>query len=153
MTFEASVIVYKQIILPLLDYTVFFLISCRKEDKNDLQKLQNDVLRVCNMSKISDIVSIAKLHEKCKMISLEQRMKKQLLWLMYILSRDDDFLKVTNRVTRSAEKIVFKTPVKITPTYERSPYYIGKKLWNGLSRTIQDFLHLRKKYLRYIGPM
>ena len=71
------------------------------------------------------------------MISLEQRMQKQLLWLMYILSRDDS-LRVANRMTRSVKKIVFKIPVKLTPTYERSPYYIGTKLWNGLPKTIQD---------------
>ena len=43
-TFDAAVLVYKQIILPILDYAGFMLIACRKEDKNDLQVLQNDIL-------------------------------------------------------------------------------------------------------------
>ena len=64
------------------------------------------------------------------MISLEQRMRIQLLWLMYLLSRDETFLKVPNRVARSIDKIVFKVPTKILPIYECSPYYIGTKLWN-----------------------
>ena len=42
-------------------------------------------------------------------------MRKQLLWLMYILSRDGVFLKVPNRVPRSAEKGTFKVPAKILP--------------------------------------
>ena len=138
LTFDAAITVYKQTILPLLDYSGFLLLSCRTEEKNELQKLQNDVLRVCNLSKISDRISIPKLHASCKIISLEQRMRKQLLWLMYILSRDEDFLRVANRVTRSVDKIVFKVPAKISLTYERSPYYVGTKLWDELPKAIQD---------------
>ena len=58
--------------------------------------------------------------------------------LRYIMSRDEDFLRVPNRVTRSIDKIFFKVPAKITPIYERSPYYIGTKLWNKLPKSIQD---------------
>ena len=36
--------VYKQTILPIIDYAGFLLISCRKDDKNNLQKLQNEIL-------------------------------------------------------------------------------------------------------------
>ena len=138
LTFGAAVTVYKQTILPIFDYAGFMLISCRKEEKGDFQILQNDILRICNLSRISDRVSITELHAKCKIISLEQRMRIQLLWLMYLLSRDETFLKVPNRVTRSIDKIVFKVPTKILLIYERSPYYIGTKLWNELNRTTQD---------------
>ena len=44
-------------------------------------------------------------------------MRKQLLWLMFILSRDKAYIKVSNRVTRSADKIVFKVPSKVSPVY------------------------------------
>ena len=108
LTFHASVIVYIQTILPIIDYAGFMLISCKKDDKNDLQKLQNDVLRICTRNKMSDRVSIPELHAKCKIISLEQRMRKQLLGLMYLLSRDKAYLKTANRVTRSADNICFK---------------------------------------------
>ena len=43
-----------------------------------------------------------------------------------------------NLVTRSADKIVFKVPGKISPVYECSPYYIGTKLWNDLSKSTQE---------------
>ena len=100
--------------------------------------MQNDILRTCNLARLSDRVSIPELHAKCKMISLEQRMRKQLLWLMYIFSKDERFLKKPNRVTQGAEKVVFKVPAKITPVYERSPYYTGIKLWNDLSKYVQE---------------
>ena len=138
LTFEAAVAVYKQTILPIIDYTGCMLISCRKKDRNDLQPLQNDILRICNLSRISDRVSIVELHAKCKIISLEQRMRNQLLWLMYVLSRDVEFLNVPNRVTRRMDKIIFKVPAKILPIYERSPFYIGFNLWNELTKVVQE---------------
>ena len=104
-----------------------------------MQKIQNEILRCCNLSKISDRGSIVKLHARCKIIGLGQRMRKQLLWLMYILSRDKAFHRIPMRVTRSAGKIVFKLPNKITPISEHSPFYVGSKVWDELSIAIQEF--------------
>ena len=90
--------------------------------------MQNDILRICDNSRISDRVSIEKLHVKCKLLSLEQRMRKQLLWLMYLLSKDNNLIKTPARETRNAVKIVFNVPTRITPKYDKSPFYIGTKL-------------------------
>ena len=95
--------------------------------------MQNDILRICNRSKVSGRISLIDLHAKCKLISLEQRMRKQLLWLMYLLSRYVSHHRISNRITRSMDKVVFKVPAKMIPTYEHSPYYIGTKLLNALS--------------------
>ena len=138
MTFDAAVSIYKQTILPLLDYPGFLLIATRKEDKNDFQVLQNDILRICNRTRLSDRVSIPELHSKCKMNSLEQHISIQLLWLMYMLSKDEAFLKVPNRITRRIDRIVFNVPNRILPVYEQSPYCIGRKLWNDLSEQVQE---------------
>ena len=78
-TFDAAVLVYKQTILPIIDYAGFLIIACRKDDKSDLQILQNDILRICNRSRILDRVSIEELHTKYKIISLEKRKRKPLL--------------------------------------------------------------------------
>ena len=138
LTFDAAVSVYKQMILPIIDYVGFMLISCRKEDRNDFQILQNDILRICNMSRLSDRVSIPYLHAKCKILSLEQRRRKQLLRLMFNLSKDKEFLKVPNRVTRGAGRVTFKDPAKIFPSYECSPFYVGTKLWDELTTSVQE---------------
>ena len=137
LTFDASISIYKQMILPIIDYAGFMIIGCRIVDKGDLQKIQNDILRICDKSRIVDKVSIDKLHGKCKILSLEQIMQKQLLWLMYLLSKDANLIKTLTRETRSTSKITFKVPTRITPKYEKSPVYIGTKLWNELSREIQ----------------
>ena len=100
-------LVYKQTILPIIDYPGFMIISCNKGDKEYLQTMQNDILRICNKSQISDKISIEILHGKCKIISLEQRRCKQLLRLMYSLSKDEKFLHVPGRLTRNANRISF----------------------------------------------
>ena len=156
ITVEAAVLIYKQMILPLIDYAGFLLISCRSCDKSDLQVLQNDILRICDRSRVSDRISIEKLHNRYKVLSLEQRMRKQLLWLMYLVSKEDNVLNVPVRLTRNAEKVVFKVPTRITPKYEKSPFYLGTTLWNELSRDIQmansvwEFKSaVSKKYKKY----
>ena len=76
--------IYKQMILPYFECAVFFLlISCNGEDKRDLQRCQNDALRICTRVRMIDHVNIVTLHSKCKIVSLEQRCRTQLLQLMY----------------------------------------------------------------------
>ena len=137
LNFEASLSVYKQTILPIIDYSGFLLLTCTSSDLDELQVIQNDVLRICNRSKLSDRISRIELHKICKSIGLKQRMQKQLLWLMYILLRDDTYLRMAPQETRSAQKVVFKVPAKILPIYERSPYYQGITLWNELEKDTQ----------------
>ena len=68
---DAAVVVYKQTILPIIDYSGFLLLSCSSGDINELQVIQNDILRICTETRISDRVSIPELHQKCKIIGVE----------------------------------------------------------------------------------
>ena len=119
ITDKAAVSIYRQTIVPIIDYSGFVNITCCKSDQYDLQKIQNDILRVCYRSHLNDRIKISDLH----MLSLEQRMHKQLLWLMYIMSRDEKDRKVGVRDLRSNTKFIFKTDSKIGTKYQRSPYY------------------------------
>ena len=130
LTEKAAVPIYKQIILPIFDYAGFLILACNTSDRSDLQKIQNDILRICFKVKLNDRVSIKDLHTKSKLISLEQRMRKQLLWLMYKESLDQNNRKQSNRILRSNEKYIFKVDNKIGTKYQRSPFYTGTLLWN-----------------------
>ena len=55
---------YKHTILPTLDYSGFLLLSLNKADKFEIQKIQNDILRLCNNVRLCDGESIKKLHDK-----------------------------------------------------------------------------------------
>ena len=81
---KGALAIYKQTILPLLDYAGFLLISCTKSDRHDLQIIQNDALRVCYNVKRRDKLSILNMHKKANLLSLEQRRTFQLLSLMYL---------------------------------------------------------------------
>ena len=137
LTEKAAVSIYKQTILPIIDYAGFLLLACNVSDRSDLQKMQNDILRICYKAKLSDQVSIKELHNRSKMLSLEQRMRKQLLWLMYIDSLNVNNRKITNRVLRSNDKYIFKVDIKIGTKYQHSPYYKGTLLWNELPASTQ----------------
>ena len=88
ITEKTAVIIYKQTILPIIDHSGFLLLSCCVGDRYDLQKIQNDILRVCFRSVLIDRMKICDLHKRANLLSLEQRMRKQLLWLMFNMSLD-----------------------------------------------------------------
>ena len=137
LTEKAAVSVYKQTILPIIDYAGFLLLSCNNSDRSDLQKIQNDILRICYKVKLNDHVSIKEMHKISKMLSLEQRMRKQLLWLMYIDSLDVNNRKPNNRVLRNNDKYIFKVDSKVGTKYQNSPYFKGTLLWNELPASTQ----------------
>ena len=87
---KCSILIYKQTILPLLDYAGFLLKSCNISDRKDMQVLQNDALRTCCNVRRRDRLSIRKLHSDANLLSLEQRRNIQLLSLMYIHKRNHD---------------------------------------------------------------
>ena len=147
ITFNTAVQIYKQTMLPILDYGGFLLLSLSKERKDDLQVVQNDILRICNNSRLADKVSVQKLHKKAHLLNLDQRWEKQLLSSMYIYSKCDNVRLVRERVTRANEKFVFKTETKIGTKYQNSPFYYGTTLWNNLSKEIQcsDNIFMFKK--------
>ena len=113
---------YKQTILPFLEYAGFMLIACGVKERRDLQKCQNDTLRICTKVKLADHVRIEYLHEKCKIVSLEQRRRQQLLMLMFKKKSDYTMQKVFPRNTRESTRIVFKTGSYEGTLYKCSPY-------------------------------
>ena len=58
--------------------------SLNVSDKNDLQTLQNNGLRTCYNVRLRDRVSIERMHNQAKLLSLEQRRQKQVLLLLFI---------------------------------------------------------------------
>ena len=74
-------------------------------------------------------------------------MRKQLLWLMYVDSRDENNRKIYNRVLRNNDKYIFKVDKKIGTKYQHSPYYKGTLLWNVLpasTQTINDVIRFKQ---------
>ena len=88
--------------VPLLDYAGFLLISGNVSDRHDLQ---NTALRICYNVMLRDRVSIAEMHRRSNLLSLEQRRQKQLLCLMFIYKCRHDNVWLYDRNTRAANVI------------------------------------------------
>ena len=85
--------VYKQMILPLFDYSVFVLLSCNKTDREDLQTIQNNTLRHCLGLRLNDRVSLSDIHLQANLLSLEQRRCIQLLSLLFMHGKCHEYLR------------------------------------------------------------
>ena len=114
------------------------MLACNKGKKHDFQVMQNDILRLCDNKKLEDRVSLEILHKKANLVSLEQHRAKQVLSLMYKLSKYGENQAVALRNTRRYEKYVFRLDNKIGTKYSMSPYNKGTILWDKLSKDNQD---------------
>ena len=84
---RTSLLIYKQAVLPVVEYAGFVLTSCTIGQRYELQFLQNNVLRMCNRYRLLDMIPIDHLASECNILGLEQRCHKQLLRLMYLHSK------------------------------------------------------------------
>ena len=140
---KTALLIYKQAILPPVEYAGFVLASCNVG--------QNRALRLCKRYYLLDMVRIELLHNECKILGLEQRRRKQLLRLMYLHSKNVDNVKKSVRPTRAGTKIVFKTATICTGKYLSSPFYKGILFWNQLnyeeqqSNTVLQFVKCLEK--------
>ena len=107
ITTACAISIYKQTILPLLDYAGFLLLSCNKSDRHDLQVIQNNVLRTCFNVRLIDRLSLVDMHREASLVSLDQRRQIQLLGLMYIYRNFGNVERVFARNTRQAHRFNF----------------------------------------------
>ena len=135
---KLRVLVYKQAILPLVEYVSYLMFLNRKHDIEKLQKLQNKALRVCHGIVDPRTISVSALHIQSDLLTLSQRREQQLLNLMYDITRDNpEFIKHSGVRTRQADKIILASDIVHCSVYARSPYIAGCTLWNGLDADIQ----------------
>ena len=136
---------YKQTILPLVEYVSFMLLLNRACDVEKLQRLQNRCLCMCLDIYNPRDISVLRLHEVSTICLLSTRRQIQLSKIMLNLAQHNKFRKTETRATRAANTYVFNTDNVHLGIYSKSPYYRGVKLWNDLPieiRIIQDNLLL-----------
>ena len=157
MTVDSALAIYKQMILPLFDYSGFLLLSCNKTDREDLQTIQNNALRSCLGIRLNDRISLVDIHKSANLVSLEQRRCIQLLVLLSLHGQSHpDVFSVAPRNTRAANRKKFKTEKYENVKYKNSPYYKAAKLWDSLPPHIVELgtvtelkKHLKKLFHPY----
>ena len=160
ITEKSAVSIYKQTILPVLDYAGFMLISCNKSDRRDLQVIQNDALRTFYNIKRRDRFSVTKMHQKAHLLSLDQRRVFQLMGLMFLHRKNPRNIRIPARNTRGANRDQFVVERYNNLKYKNSPFYKGSELWQHLpldivtSDSIFSFKKcLKNRYKTYVDEL
>ena len=149
ITRQAAIMVYKNMILPVLEYGNIFLSATNLETRKKMQVLQNKALRCAlledNFSNVSDLHCAARLNK------LKHRRDRQVLLFMYPLAQVSENLKkkCVGVRTRSSQKKSMKVKKPNTERFKRSVVYRGPKMWNVLSKDTQfcDSYHQFKSKL------
>ena len=131
----------------------FLLISGNVSDRNDLQTLQNNALRICYNVRLRDRVSVGNMHRNANLLSLEQRRQKQLLCLMFLYkTRHAEIRRIHGRNTRAADVFSFTRERYHNVKYRNSPFYKGALLWDTLPICVRQCLTVSdfKKSLKNI---
>ena len=157
VTLKGALAIYKQTILPLFDYTGFMEMSFNVSDRNELQILQNNGLRICYNVRLRDMVSIERMHNLAHLLSLDQRRQKQVLFLMFIhKNRHVEACRIHPTNTRAANVYSFVREKYNNVKYKNSSYYKGSLLWDTLPAStrlcldITDFRNsLKRIYSNY----
>ena len=127
---EVSALIYKQYILPILDYAAFLFESATKQELKSLDKVQNRAVRLIGRGhqeneRIENIYSIE---------PLKDRRRKHHLALMYRLSRIERYLQTSIHVLFFHQEIEEGRSIRPSPTTERIPLsFIMKTKWGKVS--------------------
>ena len=100
---STRVLIYKQTVLPLVEYVSFMMCFNNKLDVDKLQRLQNRSLRVCYNINIPTDISTTRLHENARIDKLGDRRNLALLCIMFDLRQKGMYEKKGNRITRATE--------------------------------------------------
>ena len=130
---KAAMLVYKSMLLLLLEYGDVFLSSATAENRKRLQVLQNKGLR-CALNKGIE-TSTDELHDEADLLRLTSRREPHLLNVMFDMSQCEDKMlapRTEGAVTRSSKKRLMKVKCPKTEKYKKSFAYRGPKRWNAL---------------------
>ena len=138
---KAALAIYKNMILPILEYGDILLISTKVSTRKRLQTLQNKALK-CALG-VDPLTSTEEVHSMAKLDRLHIRRQQHIMQLMY-KQKDHPFLwarKTARRsgvATRSSKKKQFILKKVKTEKLRKSITNKAPHLWNKLPKEIQN---------------
>ena len=136
---RASLLVYKNMILPILEYGDIYMSSSTVAYRKKLQVLQNRALK-CALGK-DNRYDTKQLHAEAKIEKLKFRRKAHLILHMHQVSHMPGYKnwKAKPKInTRSSKKKLITTKKPSTTKFQSSITYLGPKTWNALPHDIQQ---------------
>ena len=134
LTTKAAIMVYKGMLLPLIEYGYIFLTGTSVANKNRLQVLQNMCLRCAFNTDID--TNINDLHSDANLLHLKYRREQHLLNFMFDMAQIPSNQKPRSKSTvktRSSNKLLLKIRRPRTERFKKSLAYLGPKRWNSLA--------------------
>ena len=130
---KAAILVYKNMILPVLEYGDIIMVGTNVGNRKKLQILQNKGLR-CALNRDRD-TSRDELHAEAGLLKLKYRRDLHVLNYMFDMSQIEGNIQGPREEavrTRSQHKKLFKLRKPKTEKYKRSLAYRGPNKWNEL---------------------
>ena len=145
---KAKLDVAKAMLLSYFTYGNIFYGICSDEERGELQKLQNSILRsALDINNPRDI-STENLHSETNTLLLDKRRKYQLVVTMYKAVYNNNVrLKENVRNLRMFDGLVIQLEHPNTTKFMNTPIYKGGELWNRLPaelRNIKDINEFKK---------
>ena len=153
LTSKAAIMVYKGMMLPILEYGDIFMTGTSAANKKRLQILKNKSLR-CAFNRDID-TSIIDLHSEANLLQLRFRREQHVLNFMFDMAQERSNRKSkskSNIRTRSSDKILLKVRRPRTEKFRKSLAYSGPKKWNELSADLHK-VTTRAKYKSMISDL
>lgn len=143
LTDEHSLIVYKAMVLPYLEYGNVLHMHGNKSLNNALQKLQNYGLKMClRLRKREPTISV---HRKARLNTLMDRAHYQLLRIMYRRSDDPKYTDNRQIQTRQHTGICLARKGYTSAIAQRSSQYYGSREFNRQTIEVRSL----KPYSRF----
>ena len=130
---KAALLVYKGMMLPVLEYGDIFLLGTSVDNRKRLQILQNKGLR-CALNRGIE-TSTDDLHKEANLLKLKYRREQHVLNYMYDYAqiiRNRKGKTAGGMKTRSQNKILLKIKRPYTEKFRKCFGYRGPKKWNSL---------------------
>ena len=139
LTIDAALAVGKSMLLSLIDYGNIFLTCVTQEDRSDLQKLQNKILRCClNIVDPLDI-NIIEMHSLVNVDLVDKRRAYHLLTLVHRNVKGNKFEMVDHNVnTRYNDGYKINLIRPRNEHVRKTSYYIGTSSWNDLDLDLRE---------------
>ena len=137
LTVKSSILVYKNFILPVIEYGSILYMTSNKKLLDRLQTIQNFGLKCClQVNKRTDTYLI---HKSCNINYLKDRRECQLLKAMFLREKEEEYkLKRTEGVqTRSVSTHSLYVPHFLSDQAQKSVMYRGATLWNNQSPSLR----------------
>ena len=137
---HTAIILYKSMILPIMEYGDVIYGGAKGKHINRLQKIQNRILRTCVYT--NEYIETDQLYTMCKTSKLDIRRDVHLKLFMYKQKQNVNIVNMRKINTRAHGALLFTTLKPNNEKYKQNAYYRGALSWNDLpviERNILDF--------------